>query len=662
MIRPSWKKQFKQITWTSGIVLLAFVLAMAGQRQLQQKEPEILVGLGSILAAMWVLSLLRVPDTAAPSTSVGQRLSSALIGISLVCSGVLLYLHTQPPVHHAALLLSLWLTSNAVFIAGVWLLDRQHADTGATGLSWTRLDTFVLLTAFGLALFLRASENGRIPLTMSGDEGNMAMEAVRVRTGQISDPFTTGWLSHPTLWFYLQALSISIFGETIAGIRMLSALIGSLTAPVLYVFTRLLFQQRRIALVATVFLLGYHLHIHFSRFALNNIADPLFGMLTLSAWLLAYRTRRYVWYALTGIGAGLAMYFYPGARLFVIVVAVLWIFIALTRIRQWPALRLKHTWRPYAIAFVGLVIAGGPLFQSFARNPNEFMARVNQQRWTHADIQLAEQASGRGTLGVVYEQLKRSYLAFNSYPDVSTFYDETRPLLWGLASVLMIVGLVLSVLRARRIEYTMLLVWFVLGVFFGSVILRGPPHSPRYVTFAPIISIWIALALEWIAKAIEDQSTFKRRELITSIGIACVTLYISVVSINGYFRDYIHRENIGGANTHLAMALANYLQEQPAGTHVWFMVPHRMYYHGFAMLDYLARDVTAVDVLDPVTTVKQVPQANPNAPTVYAVAPERLGELEFVRQVYPDGEYQELTWPLANGTLVHVYRVNPQVP
>ncbi|HYF63357.1 MAG TPA: hypothetical protein VD886_11120, partial [Herpetosiphonaceae bacterium] len=121
----------------------------------------------------------------------------------------------------------------------------------------------------------------------------------------------------------------------------------------------------------------------------------------------------------------------------------------------------------------------------------------------------------------------------------------------------------------------------------------------------------------------------------------------------------VNREAIGGINTHAAMALATHLQTAESGTQVWFIVPPRMFYHGFAMLDFLARDVKAADVLEPIASAQAVPPASSEHPTLYVFSPERLGEIEYVQQAYPNGRLIPLTWMYHAEPLLFGYQIDP---
>ncbi|MDX1994190.1 MAG: glycosyltransferase family 39 protein, partial [bacterium] len=84
-------------------------------------------------------------------------------------------------------------------------------------------------------------------------------------------------------WYFsaLQTVTVELFGASLTGSRMVSVLFGVLTIPAVYLLARVWFD-RPTALLAAFVLAVFPPHVHFSRLALNNIADPLFGTLALA--------------------------------------------------------------------------------------------------------------------------------------------------------------------------------------------------------------------------------------------------------------------------------------------------------------------------------------------------------------------------------------------
>lgn len=63
------------------------------------------------------------------------------------------------------------------------------------------------------------------------------------------------WRWHPWLPYYVVAASFSVFGETTFAARLPTALLGVATIILVYIVGRMMFQKRRVALIATLLLL-----------------------------------------------------------------------------------------------------------------------------------------------------------------------------------------------------------------------------------------------------------------------------------------------------------------------------------------------------------------------------------------------------------------------
>src|SRR5919199_3201440 len=546
-----------------------------------------------------------------------------------------------------------WLLTMLAFMAACLAIDKRRDDVPPLALNWTTVDTLLIVSAVAIALPLRVAAIGSAPPTMLGDEGAMAMEAVRVLAHQHTDPFATGWGQHPMLWFFLQSYAIRIFGDSVAGVRILSAIVGSATVATTYFLARLLYGRRQ-AGIAALLLATYHFHIHFSRLAIFNIADPLFGTVVVASLFIGIRTRRAAAFGVMGLMLGLALYFYPGTRLFILLVALSTLIWAIPWARQQGSRMIRKLWLPVLLTCLGVLIAAGPLLQTYAGDPQAFTVRERANTITEPGwIQDQARSTRRTPVAIMLDQVAGAALAFTSYPNADGFYDNQRPLLWGLAAPLMVIGLLLALGRSGDRSYMLPILWFVLAIIFGGVVLKYPPASAHFVTLAPVVCLFIAFAIEWILRMVERRTD--GRPHIPRIIATLLVAYLATVSVLGYFRDYLPREALGGPNTHAANALARYLERQPAGTKVWFLGMPRMYYHGFPMLDFLARQVDAADAL----TLWVMPAPERGRTTIYAVLPEHRPELEATEARYPGGERQTLTWPTEPGPMVYIYRVMP---
>lgn len=544
-----------------------------------------------------------------------------------------------------------WLTLITLFLACCHQLDREANDARPFTLAWNRFDTLALIPALLLAFVLRVVNLQQIPLAMHNDEAAMAIEGMNVLAGSLSDPFAIGWYSHPSLWFYLVAFSLRLFGETLVGARMLSVLVGTAAIGATYLLARLWFN-RRVAVLAAFLLAGYHFHIHFSRIALNNVVDPTLGPLICCCLWIAICTGRSLWFGLSGVLLGLSLYFYMGTRLFLLLVLALGVIWLLTQ--RPPPARWRPLWPSLLIMLAGFLFVTSPLLQTFYRAPDLFLSRtrvvVLNAEW------IAKVLSERDwtITQFFWDQLQNTLLLFFNRPDTSDFYDQQHPLLQGLGAGLTILGLLITLLQLRHWPYQVLLLWALLALSFGGLLMITPRMAQRYVTLTPVICLWMALALDELAA--NSAELWPQRKLLVNFAAALLVIYLSVNSVRQYFFDYIPRETFGNFSSQAATTLGRYLQSQPTGTVVWFLGESWISYSGFPILRFHAPQVTGHDLREPFTAVAAPPTPG-NAPTLYVAVPNRRDELNLVQAAFPGGQLQPLYWPKQAEPALYLYTV-----
>ncbi len=575
----------------------------------------------------------------------------------LLASGLALYallhLHARP-VPNANVTTPLWLAAIGLFLLCCWQLDREDEHLHPLALAWRSSDGWVLAGVLLVALVLRTFDLNHIPLAMHNDEAAMAMEGVHVTEGGLQDPFAFGWYSHPALWFFLVSLSQRLFGETLAGVRMLSAVIGTLAIATTYLMAHLFFG-RRVACLAVILLATYHFHIHFSRIALNNGVDATIGPLLLSCLVIALRTRRAFFWGLSGIILGLALYFYMGTRLFIVLVALLGISWLCTGRTRWRQMRAAELWSPVLLIVAGFLFVGAPLLQSVYKAPQDFLSRTAVVTISPGWITQITQERGWNLAQFFWDQLQNTVLIFYTHPDVSDFYDQQQPLLGSLAAALMTIGFLLACARLKEWRYQVLVLWVGLAFGLGGVLMVNPGLAQRYVTLAPVVCLLIALAIDvGSTQASLRWPSQKRRVQVASL---ILVGYLAITSVYQYFGDYITRETFGAQSSQAATLLGRYLQTQPAGTQVWLLGNGQISYHGFPILPYHARHVNGQDLPDPLPSDGPLP-AVAGTRNLYVAVPERAAELGLVQAALPGGTWNLLKWPKHGQPQLYLYQVD----
>jgi hypothetical protein len=78
---------------------------------------------------------------------------------------------------------------------------------------------------------------------------------------------------------------------------------------------------------------------------------------------------------------------------------------------------------------------------------------------------------------------------------------------------------------------------------------------------------------------------------------------------------------------------------------------------GFSTIPYLAPAVEGEDVVQPLTAPPPASLIRPDRDAALVFLPERRGELELVRQTFPNGELEMVPSPLGGAPLFFIYRV-----
>ncbi len=510
---------------------------------------------------------------------------------------------------------------------GAVLAGAFRSASGRPG----RLDRWDFLTVFALingALFLRLANLDGLPPTLSGDEGSVGLQAVSFIRGEANNPFCVGWFSFPSGFFAVQGLGIRLLGQTAAGIRFMSAVAGALTVGGLYWLTRTIFG-RFAAVLAAVLLATAHYHIHFSRLGVNNIWDGFFAVLTLAGVAYGWKYGRRLGFIVAGLALGLGQYFYVSIRIMPLLL-LMWVALAYVADRKRLRRRLPDLILLAVIAFVAAL----PLHFYFATHPDEFLAPM--RRVTVFDGWLDQMAAieGQPQALILARQVARAAGGITHLP-LRHWYNPGSPLLLAGSAGLFLLGLLWLLLRPR------LGGWLILLPIAAVILLGGfsqdAPASQRYVMAAPLMAIVVALPLavtaRWLWLAWPGYRPVIAVALLLGLG------WLVGSNLRYYFFDVFDVYVLGGRNTETATAMAYYLDDLEPPPAVYFFGMPRMGYESLATIPYLAPQVTAEDIAQP---LQAAPDWSLAGPTVFLFLPERQEELAFVQASYPSGLTRQL--------------------
>ncbi len=694
-----------------GLLLIGTVgFATLGQFYFFWRRDYVWDGVIFTSIALVCFAMLNRTTRARPSLSWLRRLTQRRLGTQPLIIGLALLLNliaarsanASPPPHDYFASVVLWLASLILFCVPFFDLDlASRTLTSWSGhvrarLRQSSIELTPVVALLIIGLVLRTWDLEHIPANFSGDEGTQGMWAVDALEGRLRNPFATGWFTVPTMSFFAQAASLRLFGDSVAGLRTLSALVGTATL----LFTYLLARRglgRRTALFALAALTFNHYHIHFSRLASNQVADPLF--MTLTLWLLSEGLQRSRsashpsvpptgaseaqpspsrpgklgkgggWLLAAGLTMGLSWYGYFGSRAIALVVAAFLGWQALTE----PGFLRRHA---YALALMALValMAISPLLLHYADHPENLSARFNQVnffRWLGNELARPDHDS---TFSLVLRQVWRSFAAFNHTLDPTFWYRAQIPLLDLISGIFFILGVVVAISQSRRSRPTIRLVltWFALTVTLGWVLTENPPSSMRVVIVAPAAALLVALGLDRLL-TLARQVAGGHQSYWNATGLALLVT-AAALNVHYYFVVYTPTRVYGNPSAETATVLARYLaassqprqgldptgdelaqvpEEQP---HVYFFGPPFLYYD-FGTIRFIARDVPGVSV--PPRDQDPDYHTHVSGQTLFVVLRERLDELEAIKARHPYGNLREF-YSEADARLMFVVYEVPQ--
>jgi 4-amino-4-deoxy-L-arabinose transferase-like glycosyltransferase len=573
--------------------------------------------------------------------------AGALLAMSALLSGHLLLrlagLGTQDDYAQP---FTAWLVSMALVVAAATVPWRRPA------LSLDRVAVSALCALVLVAGAVRFWRLGSIPYVFGGDESSFALWAQGL-TARFSNPFGFGFMSQPTLGIMMEGVAMKIAGASEAGARLVWAATGTLSVVPAYLLAGRI-GGRAFGLGVAALVALYHFHIHYSRTALNNIADPLFMCLALWCLIVGIQRRSNWAWAGVGLACGLALYFYQGARLTPLVVVAVLAYACLLQGRDFR----REALRGGVVALGVFLVGAAPMIQSALRFPQDFNARIGQisilmPGWLEREAL----ASGRSIARILWDQVVHSALAFNWYADQSDHYGLQVPLLDPVFGVLFAIGLAYATVTAlvspRRWLFLPLVVWWWSGMLTGGAMTLSPPTSQRLLTLSVPACAFIVVAISWL---VDLAGRLGVRLAKPPVIAACAAIF-GVISLKTYFVDFTPRNRAGSHVGALATELARKLNRDGDVDKVYFLGAPLVFW-GYPTFQFLSPHQRGEDILDPLRAPPPEELVGEGESVLFVVLPDRKGELAFIRAAFPGGEAGVLANPAAATPFADLYRVS----
>ena len=371
---------------------------------------------------------------------------------------------------------------------------------------------FLLVGILLLAAFFRLYRLPCLPWGLSQDEVVNADISLSVLAGE-GAPFLAGGFGHEPLFHYFQAVTLTLFGDNVIGIRMPAVMAGMVLVTASYTLVR----QTLGTVAALVTVTGLAVSwwpVIFSRIGIRAITFPL--LLTLAVILLwrgmilrqaqATALRRRVLILASGFLFGLTFYTYTSA--FILPGLVLaWLAYAVAFQRT----RLRRHWRALASAGLVAVVVVAPLVLYLHTHP-ELQERVQQLGGPLLALR-------QGDSGPLVQSVLATLTMFSLGGEARWTYGiPGRPILGPLGGLLFYLGLARCAVQARRPACGLIGLW-LLVTLVPSMVTPDAPSSIRAIGALPAAYGMVGVGAAWLWERATRRGRLTQAALVTSLGL-----------------------------------------------------------------------------------------------------------------------------------------------
>lgn len=524
----------------------------------------------------------------------------------------------------------LWVGAILLYGAGAWL-DTPSPDPAAeaqAARAWRddvlsrRSLLILLILILAVAAAVRFIALDTYPNGCQSDECNNGLDALKWLSGDYPYlPYAETNEGQATLFTYIIALFVALFGQSVATMRMVSAFAGTLTVLAFYFLARELYGQR-IALLTAALLAADRWHLTFSRIVYELILMPLALSLQVLFLLKALKTGRRRWWALSGMMLALGMNTYTAYRVVPFFFAAYFAYWLITH-RQ----RLLRDLEGMVVFAAGAAIAVAPLGAYTIRNWHVFISRINH-------ISVFRDVEAAGSYAPLWSNLRKTLTMFNWQGDSAALNNlPGAPLLQATVAVLFVLGLIWALRWFWREIPFLTLLWF--GAVASLAVLSVAHEAPtarRPIALAPLIYLWVGAVFAQIWQGWESAWGQKRWRPL-AVALSALVIFVAAANIHTYFQVQAVHPSVWLAYSPNESAVGAYLAGVPRERRI-YMTPQ--YTHHSAV-----RFIGGPHDIIPLNLALHVPlRDDPGGDVDFILEPvdERL--IPLLQQLYPAGRYE----------------------
>ncbi len=378
------------------------------------------------------------------------------------------------------------------------LKDEQKGASGAEGV-WRgglspRWHWAIIIGLFVLAMALRFPNLENAPPGLWFDEAEEGLLGQQLlQPDAVHHAFIGGYYTMGTIYLYVLGIIIKFLGAGIWQLRLLPAIGGSLTVPMLYVLGTRLYNWR-VGLIAGGLLAASAWNITFSRLGMNSLPTIALDVGVYLCVMQGLRTGRFGYYAGAGVLMGLALQSYLASQVLPVVLAILFAYRLVTeRMRFFRAVRAG-----VSVFVVSALLTFIPLGTFAIQHPDTFTSRAST-------VTIFSPTGSEGRSDALAESIRRHLDMFDYRGDSNPRHNlPGEPMLDWLTAALFFAGLATCVLRLWRWQYLFPVAWFVASISGGVLsLLFEAPQSHRTLENSVVTALVAAIFLGGVWSALD---------------------------------------------------------------------------------------------------------------------------------------------------------------
>jgi len=635
----------KRFTWLS----VAVIIALWAEHFWHVPKPILLDGfiLFAIAIAIFLWQARPLPDW--PDGTIAARpwwhLGELLAGAGLLLGAGALFGFWQRTNRYDSWPFWLWLVGTFLFLVSGYfegMLSRRQPllDRCRDWLYRHRWELFFLGIILIVALLVRVWHIASFPFGCQSDEGNNGLDALKWLHGAHYIPYAETNEGQATLFTYLIALFFQLFGVSIVSMRLLSAVVGTLTIAAFYPLARLRFKPP-VALTVTALFAVARWHITFSRIVYELILVPLFLALLIYFLLKAQEDGKRSHWLWGGLMLALGLNSYTAFR---VVPAWIALYFVYWLLRLW--LKKSPRWRAdlqgMLLFTFSAALGSLPLLVYVSRHWHIFLSRTQH-------ISVFNDVVQAGSYQPVVDNARKVLLMFNFRGDLAALNNlPGAPMLGPIVGALALLGLFYALRYFWKPLGFLYTTWFLMGVSTAIfTVVHEAPNARRVVVILPLAFLLAGEVLQQGADAWQRAWGKSGRGWLYTL-LLIIALFGAKAGLHDYFVLQAHNPSVVLAFSPQESAIGYFIRDLPPDMTI--LVDPDYSHHSAVKL-------IGQKKIEPLDLTRDVPlRRSVRGDVVYILNTADRQVIPLLRQLYPDGVFQEHHDPFG-GTLFLSYRV-----